>query len=356
MAHNVEDKDIFDQVLTIGPDIKAPGGIAAVINSYRPILKPFHYRCTNSQRGTIAGMLPLLKVLACLPIDRIRGRKILHIHSASGKSFIRKSIIVCLGKLLGFKIILHCHGGKLPTFFQKIGMSKAAKIINKCDALIVLTPNWKNYYESTFKHPRVRIVNNYVQPFSNSVLNLDKDPLRLVFLGVINHEKGIFDLVNVFDKNKQKWQGRVSLKICGIGPEFDQLQEYIQKKHLGNLIEYRGYVSGQEKTDIICNSDVVVLPSYFEAQPVCILEGMAAGKGIISTKVGGIPDMVTDCENGQLIQPGDLTALTSAIDRYLDDRTLLLSHAQKAKERSKEYSFENTASRLKDLYQELTTL
>lgn len=347
------EKNIFDQVLTIGPDIKAPGGIAAVINSYRPILKPFHYRCTNSQRGTIAGMLPLLKVLVCLPFDRMRGRKILHIHSASGKSFVRKSLIITIGKWLGFKIVLHCHGGNFPSFFQKMGLRKAATLINKCDAIIALTPKWKEYFESTFKHPLVIVVANYVQRFPNSPFNIDKDPLRLLFLGVINQEKGLFDLLKVVADNKQKWEGRLLLTICGIGPDIDKMKEYVQNENLTNLVEYRGYVSGQEKIDTICNCDVVVLPSYLEAQPVCILEGMSAGKGIISTNVGGIPDMVKNGENGQLIEPGNLHELAQAIDNYIQDRTLLQSHSKKAREVAKEYSLENTTTRLKAIYERL---
>ena len=59
----------------------------------------------------------------------------------------------------------------------------------------------------------------------------------------------------------------------------------------------------------------VVLPSYHEGLPMAILEGMAAGKAIISTTVGAIPEVVTG-ENGALVEPGDVIALAQALLQY----------------------------------------
>ncbi len=347
------DGNIYDKVVTIGPDITALGGMAAVIKALRGIIQPFHYHCTNSMRGTVAGLWPMIKTMALLPIDRAKGRKILHIHSASGKSFVRKSIIVMWGKLLGFKIIFHSHGGKLPSFIAKIGVSKACHTIKRCDALVVLSEKWKEYYAQNFGHPHIYIINNFVEPIPESALSEADQPLRMLFLGVINHEKGLFDLLEVLAKNREKWAGRVVLTICGVGPEIEQMRQFIADHSLEEMAQYRGYVSGDEKIKALQATDVVTLPSYYEAQPVCIIEGLTAGKGIIASNVGGIPDLVTDGQEGMLVAPGDQQALSQAIGRYIDDRALLRAHAAAALKKSSAFSKSTAISTLNTLYRTL---
>ncbi len=348
-----KNKDIYDSVLTIGPDIAAPGGMAAVMQSLREIIKPFHYRRTNSQKGTVAGLFVLAGLLCCLPFDRLRGRKILHIHSASGKSFIRKSVIILWANLWGYKIICHIHGGKLPSFFNKIGIKNAAKIIKRCNVIVVLTEGWQQYFKEKFKNPNVCIVPNFVDPIPPTSLSTQEGALKLLFLGNINHDKGIFDLLAVINEQKTNWIEKIHLSICGVGPDLQEMQDIIKASGLESFVSYLGYVKNEAKIRAIQDCDAIVLPSYFEAQPVCILEGMAAGKGIIASNVGGIPDMINDGTNGILISPGDKDALTSAISSYIDNRDLLGRHAKAALEKSKEYSVEMVINKLNVIYSQL---
>jgi glycosyltransferase involved in cell wall biosynthesis len=87
-------------------------------------------------------------------------------------------------------------------------------------------------------------------------------------------------------------------------------------RHVLNLV---GWVDGADKEALLASADLLVLPSYYEAFSVSILEAMAAGVPVVSTAVGGIPDVLEDGACGVLVAPGDVKALAAAlIDTLLD--------------------------------------
>ena len=114
---------LFNQVLFIGPDMNGRGGgIGSVLKSYSKVINQFRYIKSNSRFGTIIGAFNLLVLLVRMPIERFfKGAKIAHIHVATGKSFIRKTIIIYWAWILGYKVIYHCHGAETKTYFESIG-------------------------------------------------------------------------------------------------------------------------------------------------------------------------------------------------------------------------------------------
>jgi len=78
-------------------------------------------------------------------------------------------------------------------------------------------------------------------------------------------------------------------------------------------------VGGKDKDALLASADVLVLPSYIEGLPVCILEAMAVGVPVVSTTVGGIPEALENGACGTLINPGDVEALADAIVTFLTD-------------------------------------
>jgi len=86
--------------------------------------------------------------------------------------------------------------------------------------------------------------------------------------------------------------------------------------------KFLGYVDYQNISQLYCSSDMFVLPSYTESFPLTILEAMAAGLPIISSKVGGIPEMIENNKNGILINPGNSKILSKSIINLLDNSSL----------------------------------
>lgn len=340
------------RVLTIGPSRKTLGGMASVLKVYDKSVPGFKHLASNSQRGTIAGLCALAATLARMPIERLRGRKVLHVHTASGKSFVRKSFIMRYGRMLGYKIVYHCHGAESKEYFQRIGLPKAKSVLRRTSAVVVLSESWKDYFESTFDLDNVHVIYNPIALPESPRMPDSQTPLQLLFLGRFGDRKGIFDLLDVIASNQDRWRGRVYLRAGGDG-EIDRFHETVRKAGIADMVEFIGWVSGEDKDKAFEASHILILPSYNEGLPISVLEGLAYGKPIISTPVGGIPEVVETGANGVLVAPGDKKALTEAIDAYLQDPELVGRHGRASRDIAVGFSPEAITGQLRHLYQSL---
>jgi glycosyltransferase involved in cell wall biosynthesis len=105
------------------------------------------------------------------------------------------------------------------------------------------------------------------------------------------------------------------------------------------------------KTELFERANLFVLPSYNEGLPMAILEGMTAGMAIVSTPVGGIPEVVRDGYNGFLVPPGDIDALAEKLAVLAHDPQLCHLMGQRSREIVKsELDVKSYVTRLIDLY------
>ena len=100
-------------------------------------------------------------------------------------------------------------------------------------------------------------------------------------------------------------------------------------------------------------SDVFILPSYSEGMPVSILEAMSYAMPIITTDVGGIPEIVNHNVNGIVIKPGDKRALLSAVGYYLNDSEAIEKHGSESLNIIQEYFPGPVMSKMENLYKSL---
>lgn len=353
MIMTSENAEIFNKVLTLGPSLKTHGGMASVLCAYRTMVPGFRHIATNSRYGSVAGAFNAVGAAVRMVLERLRGRSILHVHSAAGKSFVRKTLFMRWGRLLGYKVIFHCHSGASIDYYRRRGIPEIKAILGRADAIVGLSDTWKRYFADTFGFSNVYVVTNPVEIPATAPQPAAGAPLTLLFMGMIRDDKGVFDLVDTVAENAARWRGRLKVRIGGSG-EVQRLECAIADAGIADIVEFIGWVSGAEKEQAYADAHIVVLPSYFEALPMCILEGMARRKAIIATAVGGIPDLVADGTNGRLLAPGDKDALGEAIDSYLDDRSLLDTHAAASLARAAAFSPEALRSNLLALYRSLS--
>ncbi|MGB9802180.1 MAG: glycosyltransferase [Desulfofundulus sp.] len=119
--------------------------------------------------------------------------------------------------------------------------------------------------------------------------------------------------------------------VVGDGPLRRVLEE--ESRALG--LEGRLFFTGERRDipQILSLMDVFVLPSTTEGLPLTILEAMAAGKPVIASRVGGLPEVVVDGETGFLVPPGDPQALARALAQLLVNRQKAEEMGQKGKQR-----------------------
>lgn len=121
-----------------------------------------------------------------------------------------------------------------------------------------------------------------------------------------------------------------------VGPAADdgyhrELTELVASKRLEENVVLAGNASRSDVLEHYSRCSVVVLPSLVENAPLVISEGMAAGKAIVATSVGGVPEMIEDGRTGLVVPPSDSKALADAIRRLLMDSDLRLLLGTQAK-------------------------
>jgi len=134
----------------------------------------------------------------------------------------------------------------------------------------------------------------------------------------------------------------------------DSIMELARSLRVERSLRFPGWVDGSKKDDLLRESDVFVLPSYYEALPLGVLEAMACGVPVVATSVGGIPDVIENRVNGLLVAPGQPDALARAIVTLLTDHALRsrLREAARSDVR-KQFSTESVIKDLETLYREL---
>lgn len=111
----------------------------------------------------------------------------------------------------------------------------------------------------------------------------------------------------------------------------EQLQKEIKEAGIENIVKYEGWVNGEKKSTLLNMADAFILPSYTEGVPISILEAESYGLPILSTPVGGIPEIVVDERNGILFPPSDKQAMKCAIDKLILSSVLCEEMGEKSK-------------------------
>ena len=252
------------------------------------------------------------------------------------------------------KVLLHIHFADAEKILPSNKIIKAITmrlLQNNIDHLVFLS---KNTQEAFVNMGIAREKTSVIYNFHNIKMNaeevavkkekhIDYKKMELLFIGSIDERKGILDLLNALKNVKSDYH----LTICGkpVDERIEmKLDQTIQSFPRGQ-IDIKGYVTGQEKVNVLKNADIMILPSYGEGFPIVLLEGIAAANALITTNVGAIPE-VFDGNNGVIIEPGDVDSLAKAID-YLNDSHTWATTIDFNYEQSKKFHVNNFVEQMK---------
>lgn len=167
-----------------------------------------------------------------------------------------------------------------------------------------------------------RVVPNWIPCAQYEVTSkVSERPTTFLFLGWIETQKGIYDIADASRRLRDKGV-RFRVICCGGGSELRQFQETVAQLGLTDILHIRPWVTGVAKKNALAEADVFLLPSYTEGLPNALLEAMASGLAIISTRVGGIPSIVEDQVNGILVNVGSPEEVANAMSRFIEQRDL----------------------------------
>lgn len=313
-------------IVMLGPSTH--GGIATAISTYREhgFFSKWHIEYLTSYAGP--GIPTQLRVMA-LVLGRLISRllrcevALLHVHSASRGSFWRKSLLCATADIFAVPYIFHVHSGEFGVFYEtecgRFGKWWVRRTLRRAAGVIALGETWRTVLLSIEPQSKAYVIGNPVD-VPTALPEDAKEPREVVFLGRLREKKGIFDLVRAIPMVLESVPGAV-FTLAGDG-DLDTVRRLAQDLGVSDAVKLPGWLAGAEKEAALSAAHALVLPSYFEGQPVCLLEAMAQGIPIVSTRIGGIPELLQSGECGLLVQPGDVEALSRALVSLLREGEL----------------------------------
>lgn len=352
-------------VLMVGMHLtKTRGGIstliAEILNS--PLRDDFEFVYVASQAedfGKFGKAFLAIAAVARFIVICLRKRpSAVYVHLGSNASLYRESIFIFLAKLLRKKTVAHFHAGDINHYYPfqtKIGQKFISSALGSADCLIAVSEESAGQLRAIAGSSGRKNVSVIANAIDTSVFDAgereskyDADAaLRLLFVGAIGKLKGERDLIKALAIVRER-RPRLRLKVSFLGYGAESLQPACEKLGVADFVEHLGAVSMSERLAFFQKADIFVLPTYAEAMPMSVIEAMAAGLAVVTTSVGGIPELVEDGADGLLFAPGEVEDLAGKILVLLENRDLRLNLGRKARRKARaQMDFRQYAEKLR---------
>ena len=243
----------------------------------------------------------------------------------------------------------------LKGVYQYLVQSKAEKeLLDLCPQVIVDTEYVANVIRGykLKNEPKMAVIPQGINPH---YFQIDSNPLSntILSVGTISKRKGHLLLLQSFDALCKK-VSNTTLKIIGVVAEADylnQIEAYINNSPNKNRIELMTNASQNDIFEAYQSARIFALHSQEESQGIVFAEAMAAGLPIVATKVGGVPYVVNNNENGFLADYGDTSSFANYLEMLYIDEKLCDKIKKCNKNESKKYDWSAIADRVIELYQ-----
>lgn len=304
--------------------------------------------------ATRGGMFAYMHALAAW----LRHRpQLLHLNLASGGSVLRKGALALLARLRRIPYLIHLHGGGFADFYRRGSPLRKwliRRLFGGAAHVIVLGAGWKSFVQEALSIPedRISICPNAVPapdapPDASPDTPPDDGPPQLLFAGHVLARKGMAELLEALGGLKaHNWR----LSIAGSG-DLGTWRARAEELGIAGRVTFHGWVDGAALEGLYAKAGILVLPSYVENQPLCVLEAMGRGVSVIATHVGTLPDLIEDGRTGLLVPPQDVHALRLALQRLLEDAALRHALAEAAYAQFQQrYTLKRYVTQLETLY------
>jgi glycosyltransferase involved in cell wall biosynthesis len=212
------------------------------------------------------------------------------------------------------------HGGsfnyKPGTPLHRVYMGAEAALTRRTDVFLFesayIAGRYRTYVGETDR--LVRIVHNGIDQAEFAPIPPAPNPFDLVYIGELREAKGVPVVFDALARIRHGLGRRLSLLVVGSGPDEAALKRRVADLGLGDAVRFE---PPQPIRAALCRGTVMVVPSFAESLPYVVLEAAAAAQPLVSTNVGGIPEIFGPAE-GALVPPRNVEALADALLRKLD--------------------------------------
>jgi glycosyltransferase involved in cell wall biosynthesis len=232
---------------------------------------------------------------------------ILHGHGAKGGAIAR--LIGSALRVNGYRVarLYSPHGGSLH-FSRSSLTGQAVLRLERFqehfgDALVFVCDYERRTYEAKVGKPRkvCRVIYNGIKDAEFETIDTDPAAAHFLYIGMLRDLKGPDVFIDAFARTERAIGHPLSALMVGDGPDRDRYETMMAERGLGRRIQMKPAMPAR---DAFAMAKTVVVPSRAEAMPYIVLEALAAGKPVIASRVGGIPEVLGDT-SAALAMPGD---------------------------------------------------
>lgn len=252
---------------------------------------------------------------ACRIVPWLKQFRACHIHAHFGSN---STEVVMLAKVLGgptYSFTVHGTEEFDKPDFLKLGekVRRAAFVVAVCSFGRSQLYRWADYAD----WPKLHVVHCGLEPAFHDVpaASFPASP-RMLCIGRLSKEKGQLLLLDAM--SHLAYEGiNFELVLAGDGEMRDELESLIVKHNLQGKVRITGWISSAQVREEILAARALVQPSFAEGLPVVLMEAMALRRPVLTTYVGGIPELIRTGEDGWLFPAGDVKALASTLKEFL---------------------------------------
>jgi glycosyltransferase involved in cell wall biosynthesis len=290
----------------------------------------------------------LAQTIATIRTARKLNTEIIHAHWLIPQGFTS----TIAGRLLKKPVIVSIHGSDVSAFRSAPALAikrfavKSSRVVvaNSSDSHARLNQILQS---RTYPTIPVGVVAGKFTPH-----NAVHSPVRILFIGRLSEAKGVADLIDALALLKQSSIPFKAL-VAGTGPLEVNLKRKAEKKGLSDAVDFIGWVARDDIDELYDWTDVFVGPSISEALGVVFIEAGMHGVPVVSTKVGGIPDIVLNNKTGITVSPNSPQEIADAIRRLVDNPDLYRSMGKAAyKHVVSSFAWDSVIPRYSDLYEQ----
>lgn len=339
----------------VSTSLRTRGGVASYVRMLRgtPLWEAWQVEHVASHRdgGRPAKVAAFARAVAQYLAALLRRRPdLVHLHMASGGSFVRKATLFWIAWALRVPAVVHLHGAEFHLFHARLPRPLRAVVratLTRAAVVVALGDRWAR--ELTAIAPAARVV-----PVPNAVrvpAVAERRPgaVHAVFLGEIGDRKGAFVLIEAWARLAPD----ARLTLAGDGA-VDRARRVLVERGLEGSVQVRSWLQPAQVGELLADADLLVLPSRNEGQPMAVLEAMAHGLCVVASDVGGIPELVEDGRSGFLVPPDDVEALVAALRKVLTDDGLRSALGASARQRAlEEFDVDVVWRRIDAIYREV---
>lgn len=309
------------KVMMVGTAKSSGGGITTVIKliSKMPVWEKYscYWLETQIQGGALKKIWYALKAAIKAPFIMWQ-YDIIHFHMVPGINLFVQLPELLVAKLYGKKVIAEVHVGNQLVPYAKSKLFRWW--FKRADLVLLLAQKWVDLYHEVYADIKTPADVLYNACEFHEPIPFKEKKKVITFVGTIDDNKAPDLLIKAWAQLKDKYPDWKIL-VLGRG-EIEKFQKLAFEQGVAGAIEFKGQVVGDEKKEIFHDASIYCMCSYMEGFPMVVLEAWAYSTAVVTTPVGGLPDVIEEGKNCLTFPFGDYNALATQLDKIIDDSEL----------------------------------